>query len=109
MFDEENTFFYYSITLLIYSLLLDADKSDAANLIEVGRININENIVDGYIKQKFRETESKENKINTIRNSIYHEVIVILNDLNLDKDKILCLNVPTGTGKTLTSLSFALN
>jgi len=106
--DEENTFFYYSITLLLYSLLLDADKTDAANLIEVGRININENIIDDYIKQKFGDIKSKENKINIIRNSIYHEVIANLNDLNLDKDRLLCLNVPTGTGKTLTSLSFAL-
>ena len=106
--DEEDTFFYYFITLLLYSLLLDADKSDAANLKEVERININENIVDEYIKQKFGDIKSKENKINIIRNSIYHEVIANLNDLNLDKDRLLCLNVPTGTGKTLASLSFAL-
>ena len=70
------------------------------------RININENIVDGYIKQKFREIKNKENKINTIRNSIYHEVIDNLNNLNLDKDKIFSLNVPTGTGKQLYFFTF---
>ncbi|NQT67603.1 MAG: CRISPR-associated helicase Cas3' [Actinobacteria bacterium] len=106
--DEEDDFFYYFTTLLLYSLLLDADKTDAANLKEIKRININENIVDEYIKKKFGDIKSKESKINNIRNSIYHEVIANLNNLNLDNDRLLSLNVPTGTGKTLTSLSFAL-
>jgi len=106
--DEEDTLFYYFTTLLLYSLLLDADKAEAANLKEIERVNINDNIVDEYVKKKFGDIKSKENKINTIRNAIYREVMVSLNNLNLDKDKILSLNVPTGTGKTLTSLSFAL-
>lgn len=106
--DEEDSFFYYFITLLFYSLLLDADKTDAANLKEVERVDIGENIVDKYIKQKFYDTRKEELKINTIRNNIYHEVMTNLNNLNLDEDKLLSLNVPTGTGKTLTTLSFAL-
>ncbi|PKP54646.1 MAG: CRISPR-associated helicase/endonuclease Cas3 [Candidatus Altiarchaeales archaeon HGW-Altiarchaeales-3] len=106
--DEEDTLFYYFITLLLYSLLLDADKIDAADLKEVERINTNENVVDKYLEQKFKRTKKEEHKINTIRNAIYHEVTANLDDLNLDKDRLLSLNVPTGTGKTLTSLSFAL-
>ena len=105
--DEEDTLFYYSITLLLYSLLLDADKTDAAELKEVERIDIDENVVDEYIEERFK-TKNEECKINAIRNAIYHEVIANLDNVDLDKDKLLSLNVPTGTGKTLTSLSFAI-
>lgn len=106
--DEEHTLFFYFITLLLYSILLDADKSDAANLEKIKRIDINENIVDEYKKLKFSDKEGENKKINDMRNEIYEEVISNVERIDLDKDKILSLNVPTGTGKTLTALSFAL-
>lgn len=107
-FDEENTLFYYFISILLYSLLLDADKTDAANLQEINRIKIDKGIVDDYKLYLFKDINEKKKEINKIRNEIYNETINSLEKLNLEKDKILSLNVPTGTGKTLTSLSFAL-
>jgi CRISPR-associated endonuclease/helicase Cas3 len=106
--DEEHTLLFYFITLLLYSILLDADKTDAANLEEIKRIDINENIVDEYKELKFSGKEDKNKKINDMRNEIYEEVLSNVERINVDKDKILSLNVPTGTGKTLTALSFAL-
>ena len=106
--DEEDTLFYYFTTLLLYSSLLDADKTDAANLQKVNRIKIDKNIVDDYKLHSFKDSDKKKKEINKIRNEIYDETINSLDSLNLEKDKILSLNVPTGTGKTLTSLSFAL-
>ncbi|VUT25044.1 MAG: CRISPR-associated nuclease/helicase Cas3 [Candidatus Methanolliviera sp. GoM_oil] len=106
--DEEHTLLFYFITLLLYSILLDADKTDAANLEKIKRININENIVNEYKEFKFSDEEDKNKKINEMRNKIYEEVLSNVDCINLDKDKILSLNVPTGTGKTLTALSFAL-
>ncbi|HAJ33960.1 MAG TPA: CRISPR-associated helicase/endonuclease Cas3 [Candidatus Atribacteria bacterium] len=107
-FDEEDTLFYYFITMLLYSLLLDADKTDAANLQEIKRIKIDKDIVDNYKLHLFKDINKKKKEINKIRNEIYNETISSLGRLNLEKDKILSLNVPTGTGKTLASLSFAL-
>jgi len=106
--DEEDTLFYYFITILLYSLLLDADKTDAANLQKINRIKIGKDIVDDYKLHSFKDIDKKKKEINKIRNEIYDETINSLDSLNLEKDKILSLNVPTGTGKTLTSLSFAL-
>jgi len=75
---------------------------------EIKRIKIDKDIVDNYKLHLFRDSNKKKKEINKIRNEIYNETINSLNSLNLEKDKILSLNVPTGTGKTLTSLSFAL-
>ena len=108
---EENTLFYYFITLLLYSLLLDADKIDAANLECIERKSLTTDIVDKYKEKRFGklENQTKEKiRINEIREKIYEEAISRVDEINLDNDKILSFNVPTGTGKTLTALSFAL-
>jgi len=106
--EEGHTLVFYFIALLLYSILLDSDKTDTANLEKIKRIDINENIVDEYKELKFSGKEGKNKKINKMRNEIYEEVLSSVERINLDKDKILSLNVPTGTGKTLTALSFAL-
>ena len=103
--DDEKTLFYYFILLFLYSVLLDSDKIDAAQLTNVQRLKLPNDLVDNYRQLKFPQNNKG---VNRIRNSIYEEVVTNVENIDLEKDKILSLNAPTGSGKTLTSLSFAL-
>jgi len=96
----------YFIFQFLYSALLDADKTDAgldgANL---GRQNLSSRLVDEYRDAK--GFTCNKDDINDLRNQIYEESMESIKFWNLD-DRIISLNVPTGTGKTLTALSISL-
>lgn len=98
----------YFISQFLYSALLDADKTDAG----LGKTDPNSNRLDipADLVDLYRERKgfaSNTNSINDLRNQIYEDAMAGIAVWDLD-DRILSLNVPTGTGKTLTSLSFAL-
>jgi CRISPR-associated endonuclease/helicase Cas3 len=102
---EEQFTAYYLITLVLYSILIDSDKIDASSIDISNKIDISPELVDKYKKKKgFDKNDSIMSKV---RNEIYKEVIESVETINLD-EKIYSINVPTGSGKTLTSLSFAL-
>ncbi|RMG01178.1 MAG: CRISPR-associated helicase Cas3', partial [Acidobacteria bacterium] len=89
---------------LIFSLLLDADKSDVVvrdPSFFRERPSLNGSLVDVY-KSKFSFPETP---INHLREGAYKEVTQ--RAINTD-ERIYSLNLPTGLGKTLTALSFAL-
>ena len=98
----------YFIFQFLYSALLDADKTDAGlGKMDPNsdRLEIPADLVDLYRERK--GFASNTNSINDLRNRIYEDAMAGITVWDLD-DRILSLNVPTGTGKTLTSLSFAL-
>jgi len=98
---------YYFNILFFYSVLLDADKLDASGIGKLPeRISVPDDIIDKYKEKIFKR--GKNLKINKIREDAYHEVTSSLLNLKLKKDRIFSINLPTGSGKTLTGLSFAL-
>ncbi len=103
---EKGDLYPYFISQFIYSALIDADKTDAGlDGINLDRQSLSPNLVDDY--REAMGFSSDQNNINSLRNQIYEEAMERIKGWNLD-DKIFSLNVPTGTGKTLTALSLSL-
>ncbi|MFW6015838.1 MAG: CRISPR-associated helicase Cas3' [bacterium] len=110
---EEN----YLLINFLYSLLISSDKADAIfyskgmDIIQLEnmvfeRRNLPVNSVDIYRQSKGWNNADKI--IDKQRNQIYGDVIDSIKNIDLVKNRILSINVPTGTGKTLTSLSAGL-
>ncbi|NLK28993.1 MAG: CRISPR-associated helicase Cas3', partial [Clostridiales bacterium] len=94
---------FYFITALLYSTLVDADKSDAAGLkTDFSGIMISASLVDDY--RKIMGYDQPNTEMNRLRNEIYQASADIKSAIE-NGNHILSINVPTGTGKTLNALS----
>ena len=95
---------FYLRLLFLYSILLDADKTDASNSKIPERMDIPSDIVDDYKKIKFGKAEG----INEVRERIYSEITSFVERFNPEEHRIMTIELPTGSGKTFTGFSLAL-
>lgn len=97
----------------VYSLLLTADKSQL--ILKEAFIPSKpypSDFIKSYKDNLVKDTLDKNPKLDdslvfNMRNQIYDDIIENLNKIDLQKNKILSINVPTGTGKTILAYQTA--
>jgi len=93
--------------LLLFSALIDSDKMEAAGLETTSRIDVDPRAVDDYLLRKFG---SAGGVMVELRRRLYRDVIGRL-EARLGYGpvpRVMTITAPTGSGKTLLSLSVAL-
>ncbi len=97
----------YLAFLFIFSSITYGDKSEAIFKTELYKTKLEKSPWSFNIVNEFVTSLTNDSPINKIRKAIYLEALTNIETLNLKNNKILTLTVPTGGGKTLTSLAIA--
>lgn len=94
---------YYILQKYLFSVLIYADKRDVILGTEVNyKEIIQDNIIDIFLEDK-----KKNDILNRARQKAYIEVTEMAANVSAER-RIYSISLPTGLGKTFTSVSFAL-
>jgi CRISPR-associated endonuclease/helicase Cas3 len=104
--EEEKSILPYLIQHLLYSLLLDADRHEVAVESRIERRTLPANLIESY--RKHIGFDTPKSQLDILRNEIYQRVFSQAEVIDIDQDHILSFSAPTGSGKTLTALAFAI-
>jgi CRISPR-associated endonuclease/helicase Cas3 len=101
--EEEFIWFQY-----LWSLLLTGDKTQLIR----GNKFVNKNYLNEKFTEKYKDNlrveiikkipHVEDSPLFNIRENIYKSTKISIDDLDLDNERILSINVPTGTGKTIS-------
>ncbi|MFH0876480.1 MAG: CRISPR-associated helicase Cas3' [archaeon] len=108
--DSNNHIELFLIEKLLFSILLDSDKKEAANIInyKVPSIQFDISIVDNYLSKLALDYPARFDlnlPINKLKNEF--KSTILKHEINPNK-KLYTLTAPTGIGKTLASFEFSI-
>lgn len=105
---RSNDLFLYYQVIYLFSALIDADRLSAAELEFPKRQILPFDEIFRNISRMQKESARKvSSEIVTMRETLFRLCMERMNNLSFN-ERILSLTAPTGSGKTLSSLSFAL-
>lgn len=95
---------HYFLINYLFSLLIEADKLDASDTELYQRIFLPATVVSDFIAG----LSGADTDQNRLRNQVRAEVLQNLEEKDVTKKRLFLLTAPTGIGKTLTALDFAI-